>query len=490
VTSVEPERIEAGCPHCGEMVLESASQCRFCRGDLLFTVYPSAPIRDGRARYQAARALAPLLGRVEFSRLLRALEQPDVALLERATRQTCRQLEKVLEGHPVAIRLEPVSAGRRSSRSRAWLGFGLVGAGMLAAGGVLGSALLRSRDSATTPAPEARALSATAVAEKALASLAMLSCRNQEGTGFFVGPDELITNAHVICAADEPVIVKLHDGRRLTGTVAASNEILDIAVVRVPDAKAAAVAKGDAGTAVRGQTVYVFGNPMGNDFTFSAGIVSHPGRFVSGYVFIQTDASVNPGNSGGPLLDQEGRVIGVVSLKGRGEGVGLALPINYLYDEDPPLTAPPTGYSRAGWEAALGQARVEEARQKQELSDLDGRPILADASFGPDRIVARLVVHAVALPPTRLVFTIEQEHQKLCSLWGEAEQWIALKDLRVPGMGAREKQYLGESGALANTYTTVIQLTDLEGCGLERLDAPPDLVLPEGAPGHDRVRLE
>ena len=488
--NAESKRVEVACPHCGEMVLQSASLCRYCQQELLSRAYVATPIGDGRERYQVARAVASLLQGTPFSKVLAAIENSKIPLLEAATQQTCRQIEDRLQDHGVKLRLELVSPKKRGFSPRLSLRVGLIGGSLLLASGALGLFALRATAPSSTIAPSASSqpLSAAEVAEKTLPSLAMLSCRNQSGTGFFVATDELITNAHVVCDTSDSLTVRLHDGRKLKGTVTASDEILDIALVNVPEANAVPVQKGDAGSVVRGETVYAFGNPMGNDFTLTRGIVSHPARFLEGYLFIQTDASVNPGNSGGPLLNEQGRVVGIVSLKRAGEGLGLALPINYLYDQDPQLTQPPDGYSSERWMAALEQVKTAENQEQAELAEVRDKPILVEASYARGAIVARVVLHATVLP-SRISFALEHERRRLCSLSGGVTKWLSLDELKVPGMGARTKKYLEESGELKNTHMTVLFLSDLKSCALERLQTPPDLVLPGGAPNHDRVTL-
>ena len=86
----------------------------------------------------------------------------------------------------------------------------------------------------------------------------------------------------------------------------------DIAVLQVFGAGASALPMGDATTLVRGDVVYAMGTPAGLDFTFSEGIVSHPERHRRGLPYLQIDAGIAPGSSGGPVLDQFGNAVGMV----------------------------------------------------------------------------------------------------------------------------------------------------------------------------------
>src|SRR6185503_6369190 len=82
---------------------------------------------------------------------------------------------------------------------------------------------------------------------------------------------------------------------------------------------------GDVEDVALGDRVMMIGSPMGLEFTVHEGLVSHLGRVAQGVAFIQLDAKVNPGNSGGPIIDEQGRVVGVVTLKqAQAEGIGLA----------------------------------------------------------------------------------------------------------------------------------------------------------------------
>jgi serine protease Do len=194
----------------------------------------------------------------------------------------------------------------------------------------------------STPAPEAPPpaappapivpLSSRELAKRSLPGTVSLHCADSLGSGFFVEPDLVLTNAHVLCPMGEKIQVVTADGRRLTGETVHSSQAVDLALVRVAGARATALPLGDVGNLALGDRVMMIGSPVGLEFTVHEGSVSHMGRVVQGVAFIQLDAKVNPGNSGGPIIDEQGRVVGVVTLKqAQAEGIGLALPINYAY---------------------------------------------------------------------------------------------------------------------------------------------------------------
>lgn len=155
------------------------------------------------------------------------------------------------------------------------------------------------------------------------------------GSGFIIGEDGLIlTNAHVVQGAKQ-VTVKLHDRREYSAKVLGIDEVTDIAVLRIEAKGLPVVQLGDPKALRVGDPVLAIGSPFGFEQTATQGIVSAKGRSLPGGAvvpFIQTDAAVNPGNSGGPLFDDAGRVIGInsqiYSRTGGYQGLAFAIPID------------------------------------------------------------------------------------------------------------------------------------------------------------------
>src|SRR5919109_403014 len=169
------------------------------------------------------------------------------------------------------------------------------------------------------------ALSASEIYRRAADSVAYITARGAQsdatGTGFVVDADGLIvTNAHVIDGADE-ISVKLGDGSAKRATVVGQDRSTDLALLRIDTggAKLTPLKLADSSKVQIGDATYAIGNPFGLEDTLTTGVISATQRHITapdGFSIsgvLQTDAALNPGNSGGPLLDDRGQVIGVNS---------------------------------------------------------------------------------------------------------------------------------------------------------------------------------
>ncbi len=152
------------------------------------------------------------------------------------------------------------------------------------------------------------------------------------GSGFVISEDGyIVTNNHVIDGADE-IMIEFFDGKELPATLVGRDKNVDIALLKVEAGGALPfVDFGDSDVARVGDWVMAMGNPLGQGFSVSAGIISARNRELSGAYddFIQTDAAINRGNSGGPLFDMDGDVIGVntaiMSPTGGSIGIGFSM---------------------------------------------------------------------------------------------------------------------------------------------------------------------
>ena len=206
-----------------------------------------------------------------------------------------------------------------------------------------------------TAAGETGSISASAIYERACRQVVgittevaytnvfgITSSSNVSGTGFIVSENGyIVTNYHVVEYAytgNQTLTVVLHDGSRYTAAVVGVEESNDIAVLKIDAANLSPAVIGDSDSLSVGDTVYAVGNPLGDlEFSMSTGHVSALDRViktdetVDSINMFQIDAAVNSGNSGGPVYNTRGEVIGVVTAKYSDtgvEGIGFAIPIN------------------------------------------------------------------------------------------------------------------------------------------------------------------
>jgi serine protease Do len=209
------------------------------------------------------------------------------------------------------------------------------------------------------------------------------------GSGFIIDADGyIVTNHHVIEGADE-ITVRLHDDRTLKAELIGSDKETDLALLKVEsDEDLPAATWGESENARIGDWVVAIGNPFGLGGTVTAGIISaqqrdiNAGRYDD---FIQTDAAINKGNSGGPMFDLEGRVIGVntaiFSPSGLSVGIGFAIPSQLARNVISQIKK--FGEVRRGWLGVRIQTVNEELAEGLQLDRPHGALVASVTEDGP-----------------------------------------------------------------------------------------------------------
>ena len=207
------------------------------------------------------------------------------------------------------------------------------------------------------------------------------------GSGFVISEDGfIVTNNHVIESADE-IVIEFFSGKELPAKVIGTDPNTDIALLKVEaDEPLPFVNFGNSDTARVGDWVMAMGNPLGQGFSVSAGIVSQRGRALSGAYddYIQTDAAINRGNSGGPLFNMDGDVIGVntaiLSPNGGSIGIGFSMASNVVTRVVTQLKE--FGETRRGWLGVRIQDVTEDVAEAIGLEKVAGA-LVTDVPDGP-----------------------------------------------------------------------------------------------------------
>jgi len=174
------------------------------------------------------------------------------------------------------------------------------------------------------------------IVEDAVRGVVSVLTDEGQGSGAIYSDDGyIVTNHHVIKTASN-IEVLFSDGSRVDAVLIGSNSVNDISLLKVDIDNLYNLDFGNSNDVKIGQKVVALGNPLGLSFTVTEGIVSAKDRIIidGAAGLIQTDVAVNPGNSGGPLLNKEGEVIGIVNAKLAGyEGLGFAIPSNIVVSD-------------------------------------------------------------------------------------------------------------------------------------------------------------
>ena len=165
-------------------------------------------------------------------------------------------------------------------------------------------------------------------AEEKYESIFVVYSGNYVGSGFAIGSNTVVTNAHVIGNSND-ISLFTYQGDIYRASIYLIDNTLDIAVLSVENAEFIPLEMGEVDLLKIGDDIYAIGAPKSMDYTLTKGVVSNKDRVIYGQSYIQIDAAINSGNSGGPLLNALGQVVGVNSMKlSDAEGIGLAIPIS------------------------------------------------------------------------------------------------------------------------------------------------------------------
>ncbi len=224
--------------------------------------------------------------------------------------------------------------------------------------------------------------------------------QTREGTGFFVDKSGLIlTNYHVIEGA-QVLRVETKDKRRFKAEVVGADPLSDVAVIKIkPDFNVIPVEMGDSSRLKMGQWVVALGNPLGLEFFSSAGIISGfgpPGpNYIGFFDFIQADLNIEPGNSGGPMVNYQGQVIGINNAYlGPGTMIGFAIPINRAKEVMTQLIK--NGRISRGFLGLMGQDLTEGLAERLGLKQVTGS-LVSDVLDGSPAQAAGIKARDVVL---------------------------------------------------------------------------------------------
>jgi serine protease Do len=458
--------------------------CPHCRRDISVDLVLAQPMGDSRQRYALARELAALSAKPGLAAWVHLLEHGGVIL----SGVPAAMAEPVRARLAAAGQVATLEAHRAvsSGGKKRWV---MVGAAVLvlAAAG-LGLGLRRGPAPSAPPSPNQPALaenSATAeatnsepappppspaareVAAKIMPSVVVLRCKQQSGSGFFVTEHRLLTSEHITCGQDEPLTVEMADGTKGEAHVVTADERLDLAVLEtsltgtpLPSASAGSLSSGD--------TVMAAGAPVGLDRSFNVGTVSNTRRIMLGLCYVQIDARINKGNSGGPLVDSKGNVVGVVSMKqNQAEGIAFATPIDYAFDD---LVTAPAWHPTPGFSEMLEAGRRDDQRVLEESEELSIRLVQAAFSI-PGHVSAVMVTANYSVPQQVLSFRFEQDGRVACKMKSTVS-WF--ENNPEQGFAKRTSQWLKRIG-IGKVYTGATEF-NAHGCVFSKV-FPIELVL-------------
>jgi hypothetical protein len=441
------------------------------------------PVSEERKLFSGARALAGLGAPAPDPARARERLSAGGTVLASVSGDFAARASRALSGCGIHAELRPAATRRAPGVPIAAL---LAGAALAAA--ATGFLLLQRHRPvaappqrpvavAASPAPPA-APSAADIAAETLPSVVKVSCKDWLGTGFYLSPSTVLTNAHVACPPEEPVRLRHNDGTESDGTVTSRDEWLDIARIEVRGGQGRPLRIGEPTVLRAGDPVLYIGTPLGLDFSLGQGSLAYVGRNMEGIAWLQFNAPVQQGNSGGPLLDARGAVVGIVSLKARrAEGIGFALPIGYA--------VPPSGEEATRWAALLARVLQEDRDEQAKLIARYQRPRLVSAEVRDRALWALFIASADISARSGLLVEMVRGDERTCLARVGVEKWDSLSVLDESRF--REARWLGR-GELGRSLQVMSGRVDAELC--PEVMTGDQLTLLEGVEERGRVKVE
>ncbi len=326
------------CPCCGEPAALSLKACPVCQESLLVDVVLAAPIAEPRARYGLAREIAafgpPAL---PFSTLQQTLGSDRPVLARATSRLAAHRLNERLAGLGLHADLAKVQAEPPPpSRRRGLLAAALSAAALLAL--LLGMRSRTDPDRPTLYRPRPAVAAATKSPWPGILTLQELSALTLPAVMTFHAADGRLISGFLVAPG-----VALTRGVPADAEVAKRDDGTGLTLVSVPDAKAEPLQLGDVLTVRGGDRLY-FPVPTDGPPILQEGTLGATTRQLQGVAYLALEANPPSGSDGGPVLDSQGRVVGLMAIQ---QGTAYVLPINYAYTEshliDPPRPAPDAG---------------------------------------------------------------------------------------------------------------------------------------------------
>jgi S1-C subfamily serine protease len=491
------------CVRCGRGAEWNEAVCVACGTTLLVHVTLLVQPADPRVRYELARELTSLKLALNVEPAAE-LKKPRPQLAHGVTREVAATVARTLAAHQLELEITPAALGAPAPSGRGVPRWPLAALGLVIVA-VGGWFVQRKKDvppavgapvATVAPAPVA---SGTSVSD-AMRSVVSVRCKTSLGSGFFVAPRKVLTNHHVLCSDGTPPRVVTSDGQEAQSLVMGDDQQHDLALLEVAlDAPALPLA--DAAAAELGGSVSIMGSPKGLEFSVQRGSIAFVGRVLRGVSYLQLDSAVNPGNSGGPVLDANGRVIAVVTARvNNADGIGFAVPINYALDKV--WNEGPEALNSEAWKAQAAKAQAapvagdEGAKATGPRMPTDYKFLLARAQWFASYRDSQPSIDAVVVTPDvdatqrRWRFRLMKGDEAKCDLFSvKTVAWIRLESTD-PNLDPAFAKQLVEQQLDRKLYVGVLRLQWSACPGIYMNQARELAIDLPGAPeGFDRVGI-